>query len=73
MRWLASIWAISMTSVATARKPWSRYLAALHISPNYADAHYNVALLYQSARQPMKAVRHWMAYLNWIHRANGPV
>jgi tetratricopeptide (TPR) repeat protein len=38
-------------------------LAALRISPNYADAHYNIALLYQGARQNMKAVRHWMAYL----------
>jgi tetratricopeptide (TPR) repeat protein len=41
----------------------AHYEAALRISPNYADAHYNLALLYQGSNQPMKAVRHWTAYL----------
>jgi len=38
-------------------------LTAIRISPTYADAHYNVALLYQAANQTMKAVRHWTTYL----------
>ncbi|HLW75942.1 MAG TPA: tetratricopeptide repeat protein, partial [Bryobacteraceae bacterium] len=37
--------------------------SALRISPNYADAHYNIALLYQGSNQPMKAVQHWRTYL----------
>jgi tetratricopeptide (TPR) repeat protein len=41
----------------------SHYLAALQIHPSYADVHYNVALLYQSIGQPLKAVRHWKLYL----------
>jgi tetratricopeptide (TPR) repeat protein len=39
------------------------YQHALRLAPNYADAHYNLALLYQGVQQPMKAVRHWSAYL----------
>jgi tetratricopeptide (TPR) repeat protein len=39
------------------------YLVALRLDANYADAHYNVALLYQSSGQWMRAVRHWKAYL----------
>jgi predicted TPR repeat methyltransferase len=35
----------------------------LKIAPNYADAHYNVALLYQGSNQTMKAVQHWRTYL----------
>ena len=59
MRWRTSISRIFMTSAATAQRRWSITQAALRISPNYADAHYNLALLYQGANQPMKAVRHW--------------
>jgi hypothetical protein len=33
------------------------------LQPQYADAHYNLALLEQSARDVMGAVRHWRAYL----------
>jgi tetratricopeptide (TPR) repeat protein len=36
---------------------------ALRLNPRYADAHYNLALLYQTAGQIMRAVRHWKAYL----------
>ena len=39
------------------------YREALRIHPNYADAHYNMALLYQSRRDVMGALRHWRAYL----------
>jgi hypothetical protein len=31
--------------------------------PNYADAHYNLALLHQGMRDIMSAVRHWRVYL----------
>ncbi len=39
------------------------YQAALEIAPTYADAHYNLALLYQGSNQMMKALRHWTEYL----------
>jgi tetratricopeptide (TPR) repeat protein len=39
------------------------YQEAIRISPHYADAHYNLALLFQGLNQPMKAVRHWTEYL----------
>jgi tetratricopeptide (TPR) repeat protein len=44
-----------------------RYLTAIRIHPRYADAHYNIALLYQAMGQPLKAVRHWKAYLTMDH------
>ena len=40
-----------------------QYLQALKKNPRYADAHYNLALLYQTAGETMKAVLHWKAYL----------
>jgi tetratricopeptide (TPR) repeat protein len=39
------------------------YEQALHLNPAYADAHYNLALVYERKREPMRAVRHWRAYL----------
>ena len=63
MRWRISIWRIYTTSEATATKAVEHYQAALRIAPNYADAHYNLALLYQGSNQPMRAVRHWTSYL----------
>jgi tetratricopeptide (TPR) repeat protein len=38
-------------------------LSAIRFQSNYADAHYNVALLYQSTGQPLKAMGHWKLYL----------
>ena len=61
--WRISISPISTTSAATAAKALEHYEAALRLSPNYADAHYNLALLYQGSNQTMKAVHHWTAYL----------
>jgi tetratricopeptide (TPR) repeat protein len=40
-----------------------QYKKALEIDPSYADAHYNLALLYQSASEPLSALRHWRIYL----------
>ena len=54
---------ISTTNAATAPRRWTHYHAALRIAPHYADAHYNLALLYQGSNQPMKAVHHWTTYL----------
>jgi tetratricopeptide (TPR) repeat protein len=36
---------------------------AIRLNPSYGDAHYNLALLYQSSGQALRAVRHWRAYL----------
>jgi tetratricopeptide (TPR) repeat protein len=38
------------------------YEAAISLAPTYADAHYNLALAYEKARQPRKALTHWQAY-----------
>ena len=35
----------------------------MRLFPNYADAHYNIALVYQHTGEVMKAVRHWKQYL----------
>src|SRR5947209_904246 len=37
--------------------------AALKINPQYADAHYNVALAFERLKMPRKALRHWRAYV----------
>ena len=39
------------------------YLEAVRLHPGYADAHYNLALLFQGSGQVMEAVRHWKTYL----------
>ncbi len=39
------------------------YERSLAIHNTYADAHYNLALVYERLREPMRAVRHWRAYL----------
>jgi len=44
-------------------KAAEHYLEALRINPRYADAHYNIALLYQTTGETLKAVRHWKTYL----------
>jgi tetratricopeptide (TPR) repeat protein len=33
------------------------------LDPGYADAHYNLALLYQGEGDSLKALKHWRAYL----------
>jgi tetratricopeptide (TPR) repeat protein len=38
------------------------YQSAIALAPTYADAHYNLALAYEKARQPRKALRHWQTY-----------
>ena len=35
----------------------------MRLYPGYADAHYNLALLFQGSGQVMEAVRHWKTYL----------
>lgn len=39
------------------------YKTAIGLAPNYADAHYNLALAYERMRQPRVALRHWTAYV----------
>ena len=39
------------------------YELALRLQPNYADAHYNLALVHERRREPMRAAKHWRAYL----------
>lgn len=38
------------------------YCAALEIDPALADAHYNLALLYESGKKPKEAIRHMAQY-----------
>jgi len=39
------------------------YQSAIRLQPHYADAHYNIALLFQASGQVLKAVHHWKTYL----------
>jgi predicted TPR repeat methyltransferase len=39
------------------------YRRALHLNPQYADAHFNLALLCERAGESLKAVHHWKCYL----------
>ena len=39
------------------------YRRTLSLNPNYADAHFNLALLCERTGDPLKAVHHWKAYL----------
>ena len=39
------------------------YQEAVRLHPSYADAHYNLALLFQGSGHVMEAVRHWKTYL----------
>jgi len=38
------------------------YERALVLVPQYADAHYNLALAYERMQEPRKALRHWTTY-----------
>jgi tetratricopeptide (TPR) repeat protein len=39
------------------------YERALKLVPQYADAHYNLALAYERLKEPRKALRHWTSYV----------
>ena len=39
------------------------YTAASRNQKNYADAYYNLALVYERMGEPMQAAKHWQAYL----------
>ena len=53
------------------------YERALTLVPQYADAHYNLALAYERLKEPRKALRHWTAYTRldptgpWASHARG--
>ncbi len=42
----------------------SHYQVAIVLKPDFLEAHYNLALLFERIGQPLKARRHWEAYLN---------
>ena len=42
---------------------FEHYRQALHLNGNYADAHFNLALLCERTGDALKAVHHWKAYL----------
>ena len=42
---------------------FEHYRRALHLNPNYADAHFNLALLCERTGDNLKAVHHWKLYL----------
>ena len=52
-----------MTSRIASRKRCEHYRIALNLNPNYADAHFNLALLCERTGETLKAVHHWKAYL----------
>ena len=58
-----STWATFIDEQDDLANAEKHYLEALRLHPHYADAHYNMALLYQGMRDFMRAVRHWRAYL----------
>jgi tetratricopeptide (TPR) repeat protein len=47
------------------------YRAALSEDPSFADAHYNLALLYESMRKPQLALRHFNAYRQLVGKRPG--
>jgi len=70
-RWRTSNLGICSTKRATGRTPVPLSGGAAE-NPNYADAHYNAALIYQSQGEPMRAVHHWKAYLRLDAAVPGP-
>jgi len=40
----------------------SAYRRAIELVPQYADAHYNLALAVERTGERRRALRHWMAY-----------
>jgi tetratricopeptide (TPR) repeat protein len=49
------------------------YRMALELNPQYADAHFNLALLCERQGDNLKAVHHWKNYLKLDHAAaSGP-
>jgi tetratricopeptide (TPR) repeat protein len=45
------------------KEAFEHYRRALALNPNYADAHFNLALLCERLGDPLKAVHHWKLYL----------
>jgi|GEM_PF-4512874 tetratricopeptide (TPR) repeat protein len=43
----------------------SAYERAVALVPHYADAHYNLALIFQKRGQKSEALKHWTAYLKY--------
>ncbi|MEK6396847.1 MAG: tetratricopeptide repeat protein, partial [Terriglobus sp.] len=39
------------------------YHRAIQLVPQYADAHYNLALAYERTGEKRKALRHWLCYV----------
>ncbi len=47
------------------------YQKAVALVPQYADAHYNLALAYERQGQRRRALRHWLAYVRLDQLAHG--
>ena len=62
-RWPTSTSATCATSRGQVRKLSSTMRTALKLNPEYADAHYNVALLCEQTGEFLHATKHWKAYL----------
>jgi tetratricopeptide (TPR) repeat protein len=45
------------------KEAFDYYRRTLELNPNYADAHFNLALLCERTGDPLKAVHHWKVYL----------
>jgi tetratricopeptide (TPR) repeat protein len=57
----------------------TEYREAIKDYPDYADAHYNLALAFERLRRPRKALTHWRAYVKmdpvgaWSNYARGQI
>ena len=49
------------------KEAFEYYRRTLDLNPNYADAHFNLALLCERTGDPLKAVHHWKTYLKLDH------
>ena len=57
------ILAASLREQGRLREAFDHYRRALALNPQYADAHFNLALLCERTGEALKAVHHWKCYL----------
>jgi len=54
--------AVALEDLGEAREALITYSRVIELDPDYADAHHNIARLYQEAGDQRRALRHWNAY-----------
>ena len=58
---------VLLEDLGRGREALARYQAALAGDPEFADCHYNVALLYKGLGRPKEAIRHLAQYRRLTH------